>query len=191
MSQEDLEILLSFFKALSNESRLKIVGLLAQREASVDELAALLELRAPTVSHHLSILKAQELVDVRAEGTTRLYRLRPRRREQLSRRVLSPDSFARVASHLDVRAFDRKVLRTFVEDDRLVSIPTTRKKREVILRWLVEKIEPGRRYGELDLNALIKRHHPDAATLRRELVGCGLLHRERSVYWRPDAPDAP
>ena len=62
MSQEDLEILLSFFKALSNESRLKIVGLLAQREASVDELAALLELRAPTVSHHLSILKAQELV---------------------------------------------------------------------------------------------------------------------------------
>ncbi len=185
MSQEDLEILLAFFKALSNESRLKIVGLLARREASVDELAALLSLRAPTVSHHLSILKAQGLVDVRPEGTTSLYRLRPERLKQLSRRVLAPDAFARVASHVDVEAFDRKVLRAFVEDERLTSIPTTRKKRAVILRWLVEKVEPDHRYGELELNALIKRHHPDAATLRRELVGCGLLQRERSVYWRP------
>jgi len=35
---------------------LKIIGLLAQRSYSVEELAALLDLKAPTVSHHLSKL---------------------------------------------------------------------------------------------------------------------------------------
>ncbi|MEZ4544419.1 MAG: metalloregulator ArsR/SmtB family transcription factor [Cyanobacteriota/Melainabacteria group bacterium] len=54
--------MLLFFKALSDESRLKIVGILASGDRSVEELASLLELRAPTVSHHLSRLKKTGLV---------------------------------------------------------------------------------------------------------------------------------
>ncbi len=46
--------LVGFFKALADPNRLKIVGLLAQKPYSVEELAALLELKASTVSHHLS-----------------------------------------------------------------------------------------------------------------------------------------
>ena len=58
MPEADLETLLAFFKAMANESRLKIVGLLAERERSGQELAELLGLKEPTVSHHLSVLKA-------------------------------------------------------------------------------------------------------------------------------------
>src|SRR5215472_2565608 len=75
MSETDLATLLAFFKAMANESRLKIVGLLAERERSVQELAILLSLKEPTVSHHLSALKALGIVAVRAEGVTHWHAL--------------------------------------------------------------------------------------------------------------------
>ena len=51
-----------FFKALADGTRLKIIGLLAQHAYSVEELAALLNLRPSTISHHLSRLAAAGLV---------------------------------------------------------------------------------------------------------------------------------
>ena len=69
------EELVTFFKALSDPNRLKIVGLLAQRAYSVEELAALLDLGAPTVSHHLSRLSKAGLVSAQAEGYYTVYRL--------------------------------------------------------------------------------------------------------------------
>ena len=67
--------LVGFFKALADPNRLKIVGLLAQKPYSVEELAALLELKAPTVSHHLSRLVKAGLVSARAEGYYSVYQL--------------------------------------------------------------------------------------------------------------------
>jgi DNA-binding transcriptional ArsR family regulator len=56
IEESDAE-LLTMFKALADESRLKIIGLLATRERSVDELATTLKLKPPTVSHHLATLR--------------------------------------------------------------------------------------------------------------------------------------
>src|SRR5882757_4570196 len=84
------ETLLAFFKAMADESRLRIIGLLAQGERSVQELARALDLKEPTVSHHLAILKAQGLVTARAEGTTRWHALDRAALERLSQRVLQP-----------------------------------------------------------------------------------------------------
>ena len=67
--------LLLFFKALADANRLKILGLLAQRPYSGEELAALLGLKASTVSHHLSRLSQVGLVSARAEGYYSVYRL--------------------------------------------------------------------------------------------------------------------
>src|ERR1041385_158579 len=86
------EPLLDFFKAMADESRLGIIGLLTARERSVQELARSLDLKEPTVSHHLAILKAQGLVTARAEGTTRWHALDRDALEKLSRRVLQPSS---------------------------------------------------------------------------------------------------
>ena len=56
-----MRAVLRFFKALADASRLRLVGLLAGAEHSVDELATLLDLRAPTVSHPLARLRAAGL----------------------------------------------------------------------------------------------------------------------------------
>ena len=75
MAPADFHTLLRFFKVLANENRLKLVGILSTQECSVEELATLLKLQEPTVSHHLNKLKELHLVEMRPEGNTHLYRL--------------------------------------------------------------------------------------------------------------------
>jgi len=77
------------------------------------------------------------------------------------------------------------VLENFVDvAGRLTGIPVQRKKRLVVLRWLVEDFQPGRVYAEAEVNRVISRRHPDFAALRRYLVDEELMQRRRAVYWR-------
>jgi hypothetical protein len=76
------------------------------------------------------------------------------------------------------------VLSAFVRDGRLVSIPAQYSKRVVVLQHLVRVFEPGVRYPEREVNALLAVWHPDTAALRRYLVDEGLLTREAGIYWR-------
>jgi hypothetical protein len=76
------------------------------------------------------------------------------------------------------------VLTAFVRDGRLVSIPAQHSKRRVVLEHLVGVFEPGVRYPEREVNALLAVWHPDHAALRRYLVDEGLLARESGMYWR-------
>ena len=76
------------------------------------------------------------------------------------------------------------VLSAFVRDGRLTSIPAQHSKRMVVLEHLVRVFEPGVRYPEREVNALLAVWHPDVAALRRYLVDTGLLTREAGVYWR-------
>ena len=184
MSEEEFQILLSFFKVLGNESRLKIVGALAQGETSVSDLATLVELKEPTVSHHLARLSEVGLVSKRVDGTTHLYRLEGERLEELSKRVYSTEGMRTIASRVDESTYERKVLRAFTEGSKLLQIPASRKKRLVILHWLLQDFEQRRKYAEKEVNELLLQHHWDSATLRREFIANGLMARERGVYWR-------
>ncbi|MBE9010691.1 metalloregulator ArsR/SmtB family transcription factor [Pseudanabaenaceae cyanobacterium LEGE 13415] len=183
MSQPEFQTLLNFFKALSNESRLKLVGILAQREYSVEELAALVQLKEPTVSHHLSKLKELNLVQMRPDRNTHFYRLNQEALQELSKAIFSAQ-ITTVSSEINPDAWEEKVLKSFLEGDRLREIPASRKKRWVILKWLVNHFEMDQQYSEKALNEIIKQIHPDTATLRRELIGYRMMQRENSVYWR-------
>jgi DNA-binding transcriptional ArsR family regulator len=191
MSDTDLATLLAFFKALANESRLRIVGLLAERERSVQELAELLELKEPTVSHHLAALKALGLVSVRADGVTHWHALRLETLTALNRGLLDQAGGVAVSQEVAERhgGWDAKVLATFVDPaGQLTAIPASRRKRQIVLKWLAEQFEEHRRYREAEVNELIQRRHWDCATLRRELIGYGMLAREAGTYWRcPEA----
>ncbi len=77
-----------------------------------------------------------------------------------------------------------KVLRAFVRDGRLTSIPTARSKRLVVLDVLAQEFEPGQRYSEPMVNLMLGKWHADTAALRRYLVDEGFLDRESGVYWR-------
>lgn len=63
------------FKALSDETRLRILSLLGQGELCVCDLMAILELPQSTVSRHLATLRNAELVVDRRQGVWMYYRL--------------------------------------------------------------------------------------------------------------------
>jgi predicted transcriptional regulator len=188
MTEQEIEQLIQFLKALADKTRLRILGLIATEERSVEEIASVLALKEPTVSHHLNKLKESRLVTMRPEGTTHFYLLH---QEQLSvlLRDLSPKALREVSEDLDTGGFDRKVLQSFFVDGRLKEIPAQRKKREVILRRLVEEFAPEQRYTEKQINETLKRFHEDTATLRREFIGNGLMARADSIYWRINDTD--
>jgi len=185
MAQEQFEQLLQFFKVLGNESRLKILGLLANDERSVGELAVILGVKEPTISHHLAMMKGLGLVDVRAVGNERIYWLDGRFLEGMSRDVFSQNGLATLADGVETAdAWDRKVLKAFLNGNRLTEIPSKLKKRLVILKWLAEKFEMGVQYPEAQVNELLAQYHPDYAALRRYLVEQGFMQREKGIYWR-------
>jgi DNA-binding transcriptional ArsR family regulator len=64
-----------FFKALSDETRLKILGLLREREMCVCEIMVALDLTQPTASHHLRILEGAGLVQDEHKGKWVFYRV--------------------------------------------------------------------------------------------------------------------
>jgi biotin operon repressor len=179
--------LLNFFKALADANRLKIIGLLAREPSSVEQLAELLELHPSTVSHHLGRLSKAGLVSARADGYYNIYQLEEKTLEKMSQRLLARDTLPAVAADVDMDAYDRKVINTYFDADRrLKAFPTQQKKLEVVLRYVASAFEPGQRYTEKQVNAILEGFNPDTVSLRRDLVDFGLLQRQTGgrEYWR-------
>jgi predicted transcriptional regulator len=189
MDVQDVSTPLHVLKVLAHESRLKLLGILANQEASVGELAALLKLKEPTVSHHLARLKEIELVRMRAEGNTHLYSLDSDALQGLTQKMFTFEQITAPPSDVAQDAWEQKILNSFLDGARLKEIPSSQKKRLVILKWLANKFEPDVKYSEREVNDVIKRHHPDCATLRREFIMHRFMQREQGVYWRlPEPP---
>ena len=54
-----------------------------------------------------------------------------------------------------------------------------------MLEELVKAFEYDRLYAEREVNILLADYHDDFCTLRRDMVGEGLLCRDQRGYWRP------
>jgi DNA-binding HxlR family transcriptional regulator len=179
------EELANFFKVLADANRLKIVGLLSQQSYSVEELAALLELKPSTVSHHLARLAEAGLVSARTESYYNVYQLEARALEAKTRSLFSREEMNATLADVDLDAYDRKVLEDYsTRDGRLKTVPAQRKKLEAVLRHVVKSFKLDRRYNEKQVNEILYRYYDDTATLRRELIGYGLMRRENNDYWR-------
>src|SRR5262245_61791407 len=87
-----------FFKALAHPIRIRILEILVRGERGVHELQEALGLDQPTVSQHLAVLRAKNIVEARKEGAAVRYTVRD----------------AAVGELLDVarRIFDRHLIGT-------------------------------------------------------------------------------
>ncbi len=191
---ETFEALLKFFKALADPNRLRIIGMLAQQPLSVEQMAAMLKLRASTVSHHLSYLVHVGLVSARPESYYNVYSFQANALENMARQLLRSETLPAIAADVDVDAYDRKVLKDFCSaDGKIKAFPAQRKKFEAVLRYVLRSFEPGVRYSEKEVNQIITWFNEDTATIRRELVDYHWLKREGGggAYWRPSQPDQP
>src|SRR5579871_6377491 len=71
LSSDEMKQLVVLGRALSDLTRIRILGLLGQRPMYGQELAQALEVSPPTISHHLQPLVSAGLVKVRREDNFR------------------------------------------------------------------------------------------------------------------------
>ena len=109
-------------------------------------------------------------------------------RESIFAEVVKANGPSRESEPLDPDAARATVLRAFLVDGRLTRIPVPRGKRLVVLEHLARAFEPGVRYPEAEVNAVLRAWHEDYAALRRYLVDEDLLARDAGVYWRIGGP---
>jgi predicted transcriptional regulator len=184
--EETVNELLEFFKALSDANRLKIIGLLAQGDYTVEQMAEMLGVRPSTVSHHLTKLSTAGLVSARSESYYNIYHLETSVLETMSQQLLVRETMPAVTADIDMDAYDRKVINTFCDSQgRILQFPAQRKKFEVLLRHVVKAFKPGVRYKEKQVNDILSSYSEDTATLRRGLVEHRLMEREGGggEYW--------
>ncbi|HXH34349.1 MAG TPA: metalloregulator ArsR/SmtB family transcription factor [Plantibacter sp.] len=100
------------FKALADQTRLRIVGLLRSGEVCVCDIHGSLGLPQPAVSRHLAYLRKSGLVDGRKDGLWVHYRL-----ASLPDPVMQAllDAATHAISHLDAGTRDQKRLATRVD----------------------------------------------------------------------------
>jgi ArsR family transcriptional regulator len=72
---EELQQYTEVFKALADRNRARILKMLEERELCVCQIMAVIGLKQPTISKHLSVLKRAGLVEARRNGTWMFYSL--------------------------------------------------------------------------------------------------------------------
>jgi hypothetical protein len=176
MSEHPDEIL----RALADPERLRIAGALAAGDAAAAALAESLDLPLARVRRHLTRLAAAGVA--RLQPDRRTYRLDPETLRWAAEQVGPPREagIALAAANED----EETILRTFFRNGRLVEIPMKATKRRVVLERIALEFEPGVRYAEREVNAIVGRFATDHAALRRYLVDEGFLAREAGIYWR-------
>ena len=191
MTTEPSELLLTFFKALSDANRLKIVGLLAQRPHYVEELSEALGLGVSTTSHHLQYLAHAGLVSARAEGHYSIYSLQTEALKSMAQTLLATENLPRLSPEAATAgdAFEHKVLSNFTDAaGRITTFPAQEKKFVVLVKHVLQGFESGRHYTEKQVNEILLRYNDDTALLRRSLVEYHFMARQGGggEYWRID-----
>jgi hypothetical protein len=177
-------------RALVDPGRLRLVGLLAIRPMTRAALGEAVQQPPTTLIKPLEQLIGAELVEARPAKGGALFVLRGDRIGRLARLLATldhgeDDAAAELAALSGVSTDDANVLRHYLEDGRLTTIPAQASKRLVVLRWLRDQVfTEDREYPEKEVNQRIALIHPDPAALRRYLVDERLVTRESGRYRR-------
>ena len=162
---------------LADPDRLRVVAALVLGARTPAEVAARAGVEVARAGKALARLTSGGLVE--QEGSN--HRLVVERfREAFESLDRSPPPPAQFGRGPDA---DR-VLRAFVRDGRLTSIPAVHSKRRVVLDYVAGLFEPGKVYPEPEVNRRLAEVHPDFAALRRYLVDEEFLERREGFYWR-------
>ncbi len=167
-------------RALADPERLQVAGALARGSRSSSQLAEDLALPLARVRKHLNRLTSTGIV--RLGDGRRTYRLDPETLRWAAEQVGPPRGAGLALGAADDN--EEVVLKAFFRDGRLTEIPAKESKRRIVLERIALEFEPGLRYEEKEVNAIVGRFHNDYASLRRYLVDEGFLSRERGEYWR-------
>lgn len=172
------------FKCLADRSRLQILKSLAVEDMYVERLAERLGLAASTISFHLKkLLEAGAVTAYKTQYYT-MYSLNKEIFEISILQILRQKSDEATEQARRDAAYRQRVIDAFFSYGKLKAIPTQLKKERIVLEVIAEAFAVDRLYSEREVNLLIADFYDDFCTIRRDMVGEGLLGRDSRGYWR-------
>lgn len=182
-----LSKVINFHKAVTDPTRIRIIMLLAKGPLNGMEIAERLGITPPTVTHHANKLRDAGLLYQRREKNTIYFSLDEKTLKQSSLALLKLVEQAKegedeMSVNTEAQLKNSVLTNFFSKDGRLKQIPSQMKKKLIVLQYIVEKLETGKKYQEKELNEFIKQFHDDFATIRREFIIHQFMYREDSVY---------
>ncbi len=175
---------IEIFKCLSDKSRLGIINSLMEEPMYVELLTERLGLSASTVSFHLKKLMDAGIVSSEKEQYYTIYSLNEKFLSLTLGELVKDDRKEHEILKQREEKYRQKVIDSFFSYDKLKEIPVQHKKRKIILEKIVENFDKNRKYTEKEVNIIIADFHDDFCTIRRDLIGFGLMERKDGMYWR-------
>ena len=177
---------ISFFKCLSDKSRLAILKSLMEEDMYVERLAERLGITSATVSFHLKKLEDAHAVFSYKDQYYTMYSINKDVFEVSIIEILKERTSESQLQKEREDAYRNKVISAFFEYGKLKSIPTQRKKERIVLEEIAKSFKHGKKYSEKEVNEIIMEFHEDFCTIRKDMVQEGLLLRDKSVYKKVD-----
>jgi hypothetical protein len=175
---------LTIIKALADGSRLKALNSIIRKPQYVEELSERMGLSASTVSFHLKKLEEAGLVSKSRDQYYAVYKADERILDKTLRELITFENVEAGREEERIRQYRAKVVRSFFKDNRLIRFPAQYKKQQIVLEEIAGLFETGRKYQEKELNMIILNVYGDYCTVRRLMIGEGLMERKDNVYWR-------
>ncbi|KYG26963.1 metalloregulator ArsR/SmtB family transcription factor [Alkalihalobacillus trypoxylicola] len=177
-----LNRLVNFHKTVGDKTRLRIIFLLKTGPLHGQAIAGKLGLTAPTISHHLSKLKEIDIVYQRREKNTIYFYLNERKLEFLATSIIQKGEEEMKPFNISEEE-KIKVIKNFIDhNDKLKSIPAQRKKKLILLEYMLRGLKQGEVYLEKEMNEHIQKYHEDYATIRREFIMSNFMYRKEGKY---------
>ncbi|XJZ27814.1 metalloregulator ArsR/SmtB family transcription factor [Bacillota bacterium Lsc_1132] len=181
-----LNKMVEFYKAVGDLTRIRIIALLQQGPLHGQAIAGKLGLKPPTITHHISKLREVGLIKERREKNTIYFSLNTKILEMSSQAILTVGVSNK---EMIVTEVERAAIidNFFTTDGKLKNLPAQWKKKLVVLEQIVKGLDYGKVYTEKEINEYLAQVHEDYARLRRELIMCHIMYREKNQYERNPA----
>ncbi len=168
-------------KLLGNQTRLDILKILSKEDSYIEKIACELSLTPATICYHL---KKMENVGIVNCSRSQFYIIYALNREIFDLPLIEfiKANIKPVDYNIEEK-YKKQVLSNFFRFGRLLYIPSQRKKREIVLQEILKSFKEDQKYTEQEVNELIHKFHEDHCTIRREMIGFGMLKRKSGVYW--------
>ncbi len=176
---------IKLFKCLADKSRLQILKSLMLEDMYVERLAERLNLTPATISFHLKKLEEAGAVTSYKDQYYMMYSLY---KDIFMTSILdiikeeSDDSKMQEERDANYR---KKVINAFFQYGKLKSIPSQKKKQRIVYEEIAKAFEKGKTYTEREVNIIIADFNDDFCTIRRDMIGEGLLERSQNIYKLP------
>lgn len=178
----NVEMVEKIMKALADRSRLLIIRSLIAKPQYLEELSERLGLAVSTVSFHL---KKMEEAGIVTKDKQQYYTIFGVKKDFFAQKLEDLMDFETDEKNIQeerIRQYKEKVLKTFMQDGRIIQIPSQMQKRWIVFEQILQEFEYGKEYTEQQVNELIRKYHDDHCLIRRSFIEERVMNRENNIY---------